>query len=151
MEWIESLGLYASAYVFCLVGGFIPIVNAEAYFATMGAISERTALVPIVIIGTLGQMTAKTSIFLASRGAMRLPAARDSERVRRVLEKARAWRGPIEIFVFISAVVGLPPFYLVSMLGGALDLSVTRFVVIGLIGRFIRFFGIAWAAHATVG
>jgi membrane protein YqaA with SNARE-associated domain len=151
VEWIEGLGLYASAFVFCLVGGFIPIVNAEAYFATMGAISERTALVPLVVIGTLGQMTAKTSILLASRGAMRLPAARDSERVRRVLAKARAWRGPIEIFVFVSAVAGFPPFYLVSMLGGALDLSVTRFIVVGSIGRFIRFFSIAWAANAAAG
>ena len=66
-----------------------------------------------------------------------------------VLARARAWRGPIEVFVFVSAVVGIPPFYIVSLLGGALELSVTRFIVVGCAGRLIRFLVIAGGASAV--
>ena len=148
-DWRESLGIYAATYLVCLVGGFVPIVNAEMYFATMGAISERAVIVPLVVVGTLGQMTAKTAIFLAGRGLLRLPVARDSERMRVVLARARSWRGPIELFVFVSAVAGIPPFYIVSLLGGTLDLSVPRFIAVGFTGRLIRFLVIALGANAA--
>ena len=149
MDWHEGPGLYAATYLMCLVGGFVPIINAEVYLASIGAMSERAMVLPLVVVGTLGQMTAKTAIFLGGRGLLRLPKARDSERMRVVLAKARAWRGPIELFVFVSAVVGIPPFYIVSLLGGALDLSVARFIVVGFTGRLIRFLAIAYAANAA--
>ena len=149
MDWHESLGVYAATYLVCLVGGFVPIINAEVYLASVGAMSERAMVFPLIVTGTLGQMTAKTAIFLAGRGLLRLPVARDSERMRVVLAKARAWRGPIELFVFMSAVLGIPPFYIVSLLGGALDLSVARFIVVGFTGRLIRFLAIAYAANAA--
>ena len=151
MNWPEGLGIYVVTYLTCLVGGFIPIVNAEVYMASLGAMQERAVLVPLVVLGTLGQMTAKTMLFLAGRGMLRLPIARDSERMRLVLARARAWRGPIELFVFISAVAGIPPFYIVSLLGGALDLSIARFVVVGFTGRLIRFLAIAFGANAAMG
>ncbi len=151
VTWYDGLGIYAATYVVCLVGGFIPIVNAELYMASLGAMQERTTLVPLVALGTLGQMTAKTMLFLGGRGLLRLPVARDSERMRIVLAKARAWRGPIELFVFVSAVTGLPPFYIVSLLGGALDLSVARFIAVGFTGRLIRFLAIAFGANAAIG
>ena len=150
MNWHESLGIYAATFVVCVIGGFVPIVNAEVYFASIGATSERAVLFPIVVIGTLGQMTAKTAIFFAGRGILRLPITRNSERMRVVLAKARAWRGPIELFVFVSAVFGIPPFYIVSLVGGTLELSVTRFILLGFTGRLIRFSAIAFGANAAV-
>ena len=149
MDWQESLGIYATTYLVCLVGGFVPVVNAEVYLATAGAMSDRALVIPLVIAGTLGQMTAKTAIFLAGRGLLRLPLARDSERMQIVLARARAWRGPIELFVFVSAVVGIPPFYIVSLLGGTLKLGVARFIVLGLTGRLIRFFVVVAGANAA--
>ena len=150
MERLDGLGIYAATFVVCVIGGFIPVVNAEVYFASIGAVSDRAEIFPIVVIGTLGQMTAKTAIFFAGRGILRLPITRDSDRMRVVLAKARAWRGPIELFVFISAVFGIPPFYIVSLLGGTLELSTTRFVVLGFTGRLIRFLAIAYGAHAAI-
>ena len=149
MDWSESLGIYAATYLVGLVGGFVPIVNAEVYMASIGAMKERAEIVPLVILGTLGQMTAKTTIFLTGRGLLHLPVARASERMQTVLAKARAWRGPIVLFVFVSAVTGIPPFYLVSLVGGSLELKLAHFIVVGLTGRLIRFFVIAFAAHAA--
>lgn len=150
-SWHESLGIYAATFVVCVIGGFVPIVNAEVYFASIGATAERAAIVPIVLIGTLGQMTAKTAIFFAGRGILRLPVTRDSERMRVVLAKARAWRGPIELFVFVSALFGIPPFYIVSLLGGTIGISVTHFIALGFTGRLIRFLAIAFGANAAIG
>jgi membrane protein YqaA with SNARE-associated domain len=149
-DWHQSLGIYAASYVIGVAGGFVPVINAEVYFATMGATLDRTTLLPVVIIGTLGQMTAKTAIFFAGRGILKLPVTRDSARMQTVLAKARAWRGPIELFVFISAVFGIPPFYIVSLLGGTIGISVTRFIVLGTTGRLIRFLAIAFGANAAV-
>ena len=149
--WQEHLGIYAASYVIGVIGGFVPIVNAEVYFATMGATLDRATLLPVVVLGTLGQMTAKTAIFLAGRGVLRLPVTRDSARIQAVLAKARAWRGPMELFVFVSAVFGIPPLYIVSLLGGALEIGVTRFILLGVSGRLIRFLTIAFGANAAVG
>jgi membrane protein YqaA with SNARE-associated domain len=149
VDWHESLGIYAATYLVCLIGGFVPIVNAEVYVASAGALADRAAILPLVVAATLGQMTAKTAIFLGGHGLLRLPAAKESVRMQRVLARARAWRGPIELFVFVSAVVGIPPFYIVSLLGGTLNLSVARFIALGFTGRLIRFFLIAWGAHAA--
>ena len=150
-DWREHLGLYAVTFGMCVIGGFVPIINAEVYLATAGAMSERSMIIPLVLAGTLGQMTAKTAIFFAGQGMLRLPVARDSERMQRVLAKAKAWRGPVELFVFISAVVGIPPFYIVSLLGGALKLRPWHFIVLGLVGRFIRFYIVVAGANAAAG
>jgi hypothetical protein len=104
VDWKERLGICAVTYLMCLIGGFVPVINAEVYLATAGALADRSMVVPLVLAGTLGQMTAKTTIFLAGQGLLRLPVARNSERMGVVLAKAQAWRGPVELFVFISAV-----------------------------------------------
>jgi membrane protein YqaA with SNARE-associated domain len=151
VDWRENLALYGGTFVWCLVGGFIPVVNAEVYLASIAALAGRAAVAPLAVTATAGQMTAKTMIFLAGRGLVHLPSARESQRIQRVLARARAWRGPIELFVFVSAVFGIPPFYIVSALGGALELSVARFIVVGCIGRLIRFLVIAGGANAIAG
>lgn len=133
----------------CVIGGFVPVINAEVYLAAAGAMSERSMVVPLILAGTLGQMTAKTAIFFAGQGMLRLPIARDSERMQRVLAKARAWRGPVVLFVFVSAVVGIPPFYIVSLLGGALELRPWQFIVVGFVGRLIRFSVVVAGANAA--
>jgi len=51
----------------------------------------------------------------------------------------------------VSAVFGIPPLYIVSLLGGALEIGVTRFILLGVSGRLIRFLTIAFGANAAVG
>ena len=143
-----QVGVYAATYVVCLASGFLPFVSAELYLASAAAMSDGTRVFPLVVAGTLGQMTAKTVIFLAGRGLRQLPVARDSERMRKALAKAQTWRGRIDLFVFVSAWAGIPPFYVVSLLGGALSLGVARFAAVGFAGRLIRFLVIAAGAHA---
>ena len=151
MNWHEGFGIYVATFLVCLAGGFLPIGNAELYVGTLAAMSGRGAVVPLAIAATAGQMIAKTIIFILGRGLSRLPKARDSERMRVALERARAWRGPIEAFVFVSAVFSIPPFSIVTLVGGALELGVARFIIVGSLGRLIRFLAIAGGASAVAG
>jgi membrane protein YqaA with SNARE-associated domain len=49
--------------------------------------------------------------------------------------------------VLLSALVGFPPFYLVSIAAGALEVALMRFLVAGAIGRLIHFGALAFAPH----
>ena len=46
--------------------------------------------------------------------------------------------------VLVSAVVGLPPFYVVSVAAGAMGLQFRRFVFVGTLGRLLHFAAVAW-------
>lgn len=55
------------------------------------------------------------------------------------------WQGKPLTLLFVSAVTGLPPFYVVSLLAGILEIRLKWFIAIGLIGRILRFVTIALA------
>jgi membrane protein YqaA with SNARE-associated domain len=49
--------------------------------------------------------------------------------------------------MLLSAVFGLPPFYLVSIAAGMLGVAFGRFLAIGIVGRLIHFGTIAFVPH----
>jgi membrane protein YqaA with SNARE-associated domain len=49
--------------------------------------------------------------------------------------------------VLLSSVFGMPPFYLVAMAAGALDVAFGRFLAVGTVGRLIHFGTIAFVPH----
>jgi len=101
-------------------------------------------VVPVVLGMTIGQMIGKVLIYLAGRGAIRMPLRESyKERLaaaRERLERSRLGTVP---FLFVSASTGWPPFYVVSILAGVLRLGFWGFFVPGLLGRFVRFAVIA--------
>jgi membrane protein YqaA with SNARE-associated domain len=44
-----------------------------------------------------------------------------------------------KVLYSVSAVVGLPPFYVTTLAAGAVGMNFTFFLVVGFIGRLIRF------------
>ena len=62
-------------------------------------------------------------------------------------KKFEKWQGKSDLFVFLSASVGMPPFYIVSILAGVVKLNFFRFFSAGLVGRFIRFGILALFPH----
>jgi membrane protein YqaA with SNARE-associated domain len=92
-------------------------------------------------------MTTKTLLYGIARWApARLPA-----KARGVLERASAAvaarGGAAGSLVFTSAVIGVPPFYGVSLAAGALHMRLRSFLVGGALGRIVRFGAIAWGAR----
>jgi membrane protein YqaA with SNARE-associated domain len=103
-----------------------------------------------IILGVLvaaGQMIAKVGLYQAMRGAAN---AGKRTRLGDKIEKARAkidrWRDKPLMITFVSAVVGLPPFFLVALVAGMLEVRFVAFVTLGMLGRTIRFVAIALIA-----
>lgn len=131
--------LLASTFGYCVVSGLVPFVNAEAYLLGAAALAPTRYALPIVIAGTLGQMVAKVAMYGAGRGTVMLPG----RRIRAWVEQARVRYGSYQRLgpgvIFLSAASGFPPFYIVSIGCGVLRTPLARFIVLGTIGRFLRF------------
>jgi membrane protein YqaA with SNARE-associated domain len=144
-----SATLYFTSFVVCFASGFIPLVNAELYILSATALATGGQHVGIVLLGTAGQMAAKTAIFLGVRSALKFPRLQASER----LARTRGWLELRRRFmagaVFMSAAAGIPPFYLVSAVAGAAGCRLTTFLVAGFAGRFLRFLLVAEVPSAV--
>jgi membrane protein YqaA with SNARE-associated domain len=90
-------------------------------------------------------------MFWSSRRATRQVAPVDGAPQRRGAAAVARWRDRFErhpravlATVLVSAVVGLPPFYVVSVAAGAMGLQFRRFVFVGTLGRLLHFAAVAW-------
>jgi membrane protein YqaA with SNARE-associated domain len=119
--------------------GVVPIFNVEIYLLSLSTLSPDRAALPVALSASLGQMAAKSLLYLAGRGVVRLPFGKAQSRVQAEATRlARAQAGPMSV-VMASALTGLPPFYAVSVAAGMLKLRFVRFFLFGCAGRFLRF------------
>lgn len=120
------------------LSGFVPIVNIEAYLVGAAAMLPGCPALVVVVAATLGQMAAKTVLFLGGRGLVTLPS-RHGERVLAAAARLAARRRSAPALVFTSALTGLPPFYVVSVAAGMVGFRAGQFLLAGFAGRFLRF------------
>ncbi len=140
MSPLESPGVaLAVTLAACFAGAIVPVVNAELYVLSLGAVAPPALLPPLVLAATLAHMAGKAVLYCAGRAADRLPPGRLARRVAaaRARLEGRARLGGA--LVFASAAVGVPPFYAVAVVSGALRYDFRRFVVLGFAGRLLRF------------
>jgi len=143
---------FAASFAVAILSGLVPVVNAELYLVgvvlAVGGIPEALLLALIV---ALGQMVAKIVMYQAALRATNL--GKRSPRLEPKIEKARAyvekWRSKPLSVSFVSATLGLPPFYLVTLVAGMLQVPFRAFFIVGLIGRTLRFATIAVIAAAV--
>lgn len=138
-ELIAKVGVYAASLVIGFVSGLVPFVNAELFLVLVSPIVARHSLLPIAAIMAVGQMAAKTILFYAGRGVFNINMGRLEKRIEAVQRKFKEWENKVDLLVFVSASVGIPPFYVLSFVAGALKLHILRFLSMGLVGRSIRF------------
>jgi membrane protein YqaA with SNARE-associated domain len=133
------------------ISGIVPVVNAELLVVAAAATLPALGVPLVAAVSTAGQMSAKTSMFAVARWApTRLPArARDA--LGRARDRVARHGGASGSLVLTSAATGLPPFYGVSLAGGALGMRMSHFVVAGSAGRFVRFAVLAWVGRAMGG
>lgn len=142
---------FAASFAVAILSGLVPVVNAELYLVgvvlAVGGIPEALLLALIV---AFGQMVAKIVMYQAALRATNL--GKRSPRLEPKIEKARAyvekWRSKPLSVSFVSATLGLPPFYLVTLVAGMLQVPFRAFFIVGLIGRTLRFATIAVIAAA---
>ena len=136
---VGQFGLYLSTYIIAVISGFVPVVNIEVYLVWVAAFTPRSQGLPIAILATLGQMTAKTLMYLGGAGILKITLRKPEEKMAAVQKKFESWKNRTSLFIFLSAFLGVPPFYFVSVASGALKIKLPRFLIAGLAGRFLRF------------
>jgi membrane protein YqaA with SNARE-associated domain len=140
MELIGALGLSGGSLVVGFVSGLVPFLNTEAYLLALAAFATPEALLPAVVLTTLGQMIAKALLYLAGSGALspRL-IGRHAGRLGELKGRLERTRTGAAAVIFASAATGLPPFYVVSVAAGSVRFSLARFLLVGGSGRLLRF------------
>ena len=131
--------MYAASFVVGFVSGLVPFVNSELYLLLVSPMVSRPALVPVALLCALGQMGAKLILFYAGRGVFNIPIGRHQKRIDAVKKKFQEWEGKVDLLILMSAFVGLPPFYAVSVVAGGMKLGAVKFFIAGFIGRAGRF------------
>ena len=129
---------------------FMPLIPIEAYLAAAVSESTTQAWWALALAATFGQMLGKVAIFLLGRQSMqwtwlqkRMARYNVDKYVVRMTEAAERRPLAVDGIVFVSASVGIPPFAVISLLAGQLNMSLPKFLVIGCAGRFVRFGAVA--------
>lgn len=117
-----------------LVSSLVPLVNAEVLLMGL-ALSSPAAAPLLVVVMAAGQMVGKSALFL---GGARLTRSALESRLARWRLDERTGRAGAPL-IGMSAFIGLPPFYLVSVAAPALGVRFRTFLVMGLAGRLLRF------------
>jgi membrane protein YqaA with SNARE-associated domain len=149
-ELVSKVGVYAGSFVVGFVSGLIPVFNSEVFLVAVSPIVARHSLVSIALLSTIGQMTAKTIIFYAGRGVVRIDMGKFERKLESVQKKFREWEGKVDALILLSAIVGLPPLYLVSFVAGAAKIHFARFLAAGFTGRFIRFMVVVYSPQLVL-
>lgn len=130
-------------FAVCVASAIIPVVNAELYLIAASALATPGVAWMLVIAGALGQMVGKSLMYYAGVGALQLPSERLQRMVAQVRERYQGTGATGSTLgtgvILLSATVGLPPFYVVSIACGLLRIPFLQFFVLGLLGRLVRF------------
>nr|HEX4315272.1 hypothetical protein [Kofleriaceae bacterium] len=149
---IAHVGIYGAAIVIGMISSAVPIGGAEAFVATVVIAWTRDPWL-VVLIGVLvafGQIAAKVPMYYGARGATRLANPAPDGKLARVKRWVERWKNSPILLTMVSAITGVPPFYLLPLFAGMLELSLEMLLVVGFIGRVIRFVAIGLIAlYAT--
>ena len=148
---LAMLGIYGGTFVVSIISGLVPVVNAEIFLVGLVrlAVDRSSQLPAIVIAAATGQMVAKIGLYRAGQSLLDLPRGRYQAKIETVRRKLEQWKSRPYFIYAVSAVTGLPPFYLTVLAAGAMKIRFRAFLVIGLAGRLLRFavlVAIAWEA-----
>jgi membrane protein YqaA with SNARE-associated domain len=117
-----------------------PWVNAEVIVLSIPAVApSKAALVLLVLTATAGQMTGKCLLYWAGRKGNRVLPGRAGKALTTWRDRLEARPAKAVALVLISSVVGLPPFYLMTLLAGALRMNFLVYLTAGTTGRLVRF------------
>lgn len=138
-----AIGIYGAALVVAMVSGVIPLVSSELYLIGLAlAIGRIPEALLLALLVAVGQMVGKAFVYQTARGAANL-GRKHTEKTAARLERARElierWRSKPLSVTFISATVSLPPFTIIAVLAGVLEVRFRSFMIVGFAGRCLRF------------
>ncbi len=138
IQGVALPAVYLATFVMAFASGIVPfVINTELCLAAVAVTTHAPAPVVVAVAAT-GQMLAKYTLYLAGRGTVSFKWVRQERRAKAEAAFERHRRHALAL-VGVSAVTGIPPFYGVSLVAGAVRLHALSFVAIGTVGRLVRF------------
>jgi membrane protein YqaA with SNARE-associated domain len=134
------LWMMLSYFGLTVASAVFPWVNAEVIVLSMPAVApSRVALVILVLIATAGQMTGKCFLYWAGRKGNKALRGRAGRFLEKQRERLAARPVKAVVLVLVSSVIGLPPFYVMTLVAGALRMNFAVYLTAGTTGRLVRF------------
>lgn len=143
---------YLSCYGLAVASAVLPWLNAEVIVLSFAAMARSPFdLAAFALLATAGQVSGKALMYWTGRRAGAIEAARFGAAVTRWRTRFKRHALHPFVWVFVSAVVGLPPLYVITILAGAARLSFGRFLVVTCCGRLIHFSALVLLPHFALG
>lgn len=139
------MGWLLSTFGVAVASALLPLINIEVYLGAV-ATGRLGATWPLAAVAALGQMVGKVAYYFLGRSSLDWAWVRRRTESPRFQAQLETWRHRIGdrpviggLVVFAAASVGLPPLAIVSILAGSLRISFPVFLVVGFVGRLLRF------------
>jgi membrane protein YqaA with SNARE-associated domain len=144
-QTLLALGPSLGTFLFCFLGGIVPIFNTEAFLAALGALHPLTTpeRIEVSVWASFGRVFAKVVMFWGSLGAREklLKKAKFKKRVesfeKKLSHQSQA-RG--NGLVFVSALTGFPPLYVLTIALGLIGRPFMGPLVAMVLGSFFRYY-----------
>jgi membrane protein YqaA with SNARE-associated domain len=132
-------GIWLATFAVAFASGIVPLLSIEVYVLAVSAASPQTGVLPVAAAATLGQMGAKSLVYLAGTGVLKLPWRKGGRPVDRWSGRLGRRGGGALWVILTSSFASVPPLYPASLAAGALRLPFARFFAVGCAGVFLRF------------
>lgn len=141
----------AGCFALTVVSAIVPWVNAEVIVLSLPALAPSpSALVLLVIIATVGQMTGKIAVYWAGRGTANVRSPQVARAIERWQPYFAARGRNIAWLIVLSSAVGIPPFFLTTLVAGAVRMDLGTFIAAGTCGRLLRFGALVLIPHLVM-
>ena len=127
---------------FAAGSALLPLSPVEPVLVGVALVAPHWLLLPLAALATASHMAAKTVVYLGGRRALAAVPARHRARVDSMGARLAGRRGAQLLVVLLSAITGLPPFYVVTAMCGALQIPLRDYLLAGTTGRAVRFTGL---------
>lgn len=125
--------------VVAATSSLFPVSPVEPWLIGVATVAPGWLIAPLIVLVTVSSMAAKSVVFLGGRKVEASFKGRTRQRFEqlrvRVADRPRLQRGTL----FLSSVVGFPPFYVITALCGTLKMPFRQFILLATTGRAIRF------------
>jgi membrane protein YqaA with SNARE-associated domain len=134
-------GLYGGTILVCAIAGLVFFPPVELYLAGVvhWAHVSEAQLLPLALCAAGGQMIAKVTLYFAGKGLLEAPRGRWKAKIEQARAKIATWEKKPYYIYALSAVFGIPPYFLVAVASGAMKIRFVPFLTIGFAGRLLRF------------
>ncbi len=150
-QLVNSYGLYLASVIVGFSSALIPLINIEAYLLLLGVLLKDSRLYFLLFLLTLTHLSGKMLLYYIGRGSLKLNLFDLEKRIESAQAKYKMVRIGSLWTLLASALVGMPPFYVVTIVSGTMKIKVWQFFSIGFMGRLIRFSVILFLPQIVAG